>query len=42
MSGIDACRDLGIRHFMGGIDLCTPTAIEEFARVIEVLDRRKS
>jgi alkanesulfonate monooxygenase SsuD/methylene tetrahydromethanopterin reductase-like flavin-dependent oxidoreductase (luciferase family) len=39
---IDAFRELGIRHFIGGIDPCTPAAIEEFAQVIEVVDRRTS
>lgn len=41
-SGIDAFREHGFRHFIGGIDPCTPAAIEEFARVLEVLDSRTS
>ena len=32
-------RDLGFRHFVAGLDPCTPDAIERFARVIELLDR---
>lgn len=32
-------RDLGFRHFVGGIDPATPTSIEQFARVVEVLDK---
>ncbi|MCC6312759.1 MAG: LLM class flavin-dependent oxidoreductase [Thermomicrobiales bacterium] len=31
-------RDLGIRHFICGIDPCTPRSIEWFGRVIELLD----
>jgi probable F420-dependent oxidoreductase len=31
-------RDLGLRHFVCGIDPCTPTSIEQFGRVIERLD----
>jgi alkanesulfonate monooxygenase SsuD/methylene tetrahydromethanopterin reductase-like flavin-dependent oxidoreductase (luciferase family) len=30
--------ELGIRHFVCGLDPCTPTSIEQFARVIEVID----
>jgi alkanesulfonate monooxygenase SsuD/methylene tetrahydromethanopterin reductase-like flavin-dependent oxidoreductase (luciferase family) len=32
-------RDLGYHHFVGGLDPCTPRSIEEFARVVEILDR---
>ncbi|MGH2532756.1 MAG: LLM class flavin-dependent oxidoreductase [Thermomicrobiales bacterium] len=32
-------RDLGLRHWVAGLDPCTPTSIEEFARVMEILDR---
>jgi alkanesulfonate monooxygenase SsuD/methylene tetrahydromethanopterin reductase-like flavin-dependent oxidoreductase (luciferase family) len=29
---------LGIRHFVCGLDPCTPRSIEQFARVIEIVD----
>jgi alkanesulfonate monooxygenase SsuD/methylene tetrahydromethanopterin reductase-like flavin-dependent oxidoreductase (luciferase family) len=32
-------RDLGFRHYVAGLDPCTPTSIEQFARVIEILDK---
>jgi alkanesulfonate monooxygenase SsuD/methylene tetrahydromethanopterin reductase-like flavin-dependent oxidoreductase (luciferase family) len=32
-------RDIGLRHYVAGLDPCTPTSLEQFARVIEVLDR---
>ena len=32
-------RDLGLRHFVCGLDPCTPRSIEQFGRVIELLDR---
>jgi alkanesulfonate monooxygenase SsuD/methylene tetrahydromethanopterin reductase-like flavin-dependent oxidoreductase (luciferase family) len=32
-------RELGFAHFVAGLDPCTPKSIEEFARVIELLDR---
>jgi len=31
-------RDVGIRHFVCGLDPCTPQSVEWFARVIELLD----
>ncbi len=31
-------RDLGLQHFVCGLDPCTPQSIEQFARVIELLD----
>ncbi|HEU5431194.1 MAG TPA: LLM class flavin-dependent oxidoreductase [Thermomicrobiales bacterium] len=31
-------RDLGLRHFVCGIDPCTPASIEQFGRVVERLD----
>jgi alkanesulfonate monooxygenase SsuD/methylene tetrahydromethanopterin reductase-like flavin-dependent oxidoreductase (luciferase family) len=34
-------RDLGIQHFVAGLDPCTPQSIEEFARVIELIDAAK-
>ncbi len=32
-------RDLGIQHYIAGIDPCTPESLETFARVLEILDR---
>ena len=32
-------RDLGFRHFVAGLDPCTPAAIERFAGVIELIDK---
>lgn len=32
-------RDLGFRHFVAGIDPCTPRSLEAFAKVIEMVDR---
>ncbi|MFL5758219.1 MAG: LLM class flavin-dependent oxidoreductase [Thermomicrobiales bacterium] len=32
-------RDLGLRHQVAGLDPCTPASIEQFARVVEILDR---
>lgn len=32
-------RELGIRHYVCGLDPCTPRSIAQFARVIELLDR---
>lgn len=32
-------RTAGFRHFVGGIDPCTPDAIREFAKVVSVLDQ---
>jgi hypothetical protein len=32
-------RDLGIRHHVAGLDPCTPKSVEQFARVVELLDR---
>jgi len=34
-----AFRDAGANHYLVGLDPCTPAAIEEFARVVEVLNR---
>ena len=33
-------RDLGFRHFVAGIDPCTPQSLEHFAGVLEILDWR--
>lgn len=38
-ANIAAFRDLGFRHFVAGIDPCTPAAIEAFAKVLDLLDR---
>ncbi|MDQ2681972.1 MAG: LLM class flavin-dependent oxidoreductase [Chloroflexota bacterium] len=35
-------RELGFRHFVGGIDPCTPDSIREFAGVVARLDARAS
>lgn len=32
-------RARGFRHFVAGIDPCTPAALESFARVLELVDR---
>ncbi len=32
-------RELGLRHNVTGLDPCTPKSIEQFARVLEILDR---
>ena len=31
-------RELGIEHFVAGLDPCTPQTIEQFARVVELVD----
>jgi alkanesulfonate monooxygenase SsuD/methylene tetrahydromethanopterin reductase-like flavin-dependent oxidoreductase (luciferase family) len=31
-------RELGIQHFVAGLDPCTPQSIEQFGRVIELVD----
>ena len=31
-------RDLGMQHFIAGLDPCTPQSIEQFARVIELVN----
>jgi alkanesulfonate monooxygenase SsuD/methylene tetrahydromethanopterin reductase-like flavin-dependent oxidoreductase (luciferase family) len=31
-------RELGIRHFVAGLDPCTPRTIEQFARFMELVD----
>ncbi|HLL50834.1 MAG TPA: hypothetical protein VK356_09220, partial [Thermomicrobiales bacterium] len=31
-------RELGIEHFVAGLDACTPQTIEQFARVVELVD----
>ena len=36
---IAAFRDAGFAHFVAGLDPCTPQSIEQFARIIEILDR---
>ena len=31
-------RDLGLQHFVAGLDACTPQTIEKFGRIIELVD----
>ena len=31
-------RDLGIQHFVAGLDACTPQTLEQFGRIIELVD----
>lgn len=31
-------RDLGITHFVAGLDACTPQTLEQFGRIIELVD----
>jgi alkanesulfonate monooxygenase SsuD/methylene tetrahydromethanopterin reductase-like flavin-dependent oxidoreductase (luciferase family) len=38
-AGMNAFCELGFRHFVAGIDPCTPAAIEGFAKVLDILDR---
>jgi alkanesulfonate monooxygenase SsuD/methylene tetrahydromethanopterin reductase-like flavin-dependent oxidoreductase (luciferase family) len=33
-------RELGMRHWVAGLDPCTPATLEEFARVVERLDEQ--
>lgn len=32
-------RRLGLRHYIAGLDPCTPASLEQFARVLELVDR---
>jgi alkanesulfonate monooxygenase SsuD/methylene tetrahydromethanopterin reductase-like flavin-dependent oxidoreductase (luciferase family) len=32
-------RDLGLKHYVAGLDPCTPATLEYFARVVELLDK---
>jgi alkanesulfonate monooxygenase SsuD/methylene tetrahydromethanopterin reductase-like flavin-dependent oxidoreductase (luciferase family) len=32
-------RELGFRHFVAGIDPCTPASVEAFGKVLEIYDR---
>ena len=32
-------REIGLRHHVAGLDPCTPASLEQYARVIEILDR---
>jgi alkanesulfonate monooxygenase SsuD/methylene tetrahydromethanopterin reductase-like flavin-dependent oxidoreductase (luciferase family) len=36
---IAAFRDIGLRHWVAGLDPCNPAKIEEFSKVIDILDR---
>jgi hypothetical protein len=31
--------EIGMRHHVAGLDPCTPISLEQYARVIEILDR---
>jgi hypothetical protein len=31
-------RELGIQHFVAGLDPCTPRILEQFGRIIELVD----
>ena len=32
-------RPLGMRHHVAGLDPCTPASLEQYARVIELIDQ---
>ena len=36
---IAAFRAIGLRHWVAGLDPCNPAKIEEFSKVIDILDR---
>ena len=36
---IDKFRQLGLKHYVAGLDPCTPKSLEQFGRVMEILDR---
>ncbi len=36
---VDEFRQLGLKHYVAGLDPCTPKTLEQFARVIDVLDK---
>lgn len=36
---VDEFRQLGLRHYVAGLDPCTPKTLEDFTRVMEILDR---
>ena len=36
---VAAFRPLGMRHHVAGLDPCTPTSLEQYAHVIELIDR---
>ena len=31
-------RELGIQHFVAGLDPCTPQLLERFGRIVELVD----
>jgi alkanesulfonate monooxygenase SsuD/methylene tetrahydromethanopterin reductase-like flavin-dependent oxidoreductase (luciferase family) len=31
-------RDIGLKHYVAGLDPCTPKSLEQFARIMELLD----
>src|SRR6187200_795607 len=36
---VAAFKPLGLRHHVAGLDPCTPTSLEQYARVMELIDR---
>jgi alkanesulfonate monooxygenase SsuD/methylene tetrahydromethanopterin reductase-like flavin-dependent oxidoreductase (luciferase family) len=36
---VAAFGEIGMRHHVAGLDPCTPSSLEQYARVIEILDR---
>ncbi len=38
---VAAFRSLGLRHHVAGLDPCTPGSLEQYGRVIELLDRHE-
>jgi alkanesulfonate monooxygenase SsuD/methylene tetrahydromethanopterin reductase-like flavin-dependent oxidoreductase (luciferase family) len=36
---IVAFRDLGLKHYVAGLDPCTPKSVEQFSRAVELFDR---
>ena len=35
---ISRFRELGIQHFVAGLDPCTPQTLERFGKIIEMVD----
>ena len=31
-------RELGLKHYVAGLDPCTPRSLEEFSRIMEIID----
>jgi hypothetical protein len=36
---VEGFRALGLRHYVAGLDPCTPRSVEQFAAVMEIIDR---